>query len=200
MANSIDIVNSALTKLGAARITALTDNVKEAREMNAIYELRRDARLRAHNWNFAMERDSLPALSDAPAWGYTLAYQIPSDCLRVVQVNDIWVIPGLSDYMTGPDAEPFSIEGRKIVTDWSAPLKIRYIKRVEDASQFDALFCEVLACDLAFNACEALTQSNTKKEAAKADLRTAIIEAVRANAIELPPSHLPDDSWIMSRI
>lgn len=200
MANTIQIINSALTKLGAKRITALTDNVKEAREMNAIYELRRDACQRAHNWSFAIERTTLPALSDAPSWGYAYAYQLPSDCLRVVQVNDIWVIPGLADYISGVDDEPFKIEGRKIVSDWSAPLKLKYIKRVTDASQFDALFAEYYACDLAVNVCEALTQSNTKKESAKDDLQQALLDAIRANAIELPPQPIPDDSWVMSRI
>lgn len=199
MANQVQIVNSALTKLGATRITALTDNTKSAREMNAIYELRRDACLRAHNWNFAMERTSLSALSEAPSWGYSVAYQLPTDCLRVVQVNDIWVIPGSSDFIGGPDEEPFKIEGRKIVTDWSAPLKIRYIKRVTDASQYDATFVEFLASDLAHQACEALTQSNSKKASAEKDLERALLSAVRANAIELPPQPMPDDSWMAAR-
>lgn len=200
MASSVQIVNSALTKLGARRITSLSDNTKEAREMNAIYELRRDALLRAYNWSFAMKRASLPALVDAPNWGYALAYQLPTDCLRVVQVNDTWVIPGLADYIGGPDAAPYKIEGRTIVTDWSAPLKVRYIYRVTNSAEHDALFDEAFASDLAYQACEALTQSNSKREAAAHDLSAAIKLAVRANAIELPPEPIPDDSWVMSRL
>lgn len=199
MANTVQIVNSALTKLGAKRITALADNLKEAREMNAIIDLRRDACLRAHNWSFAIERTRLSALSVAPEWGYSVAYQLPTDCLRVVQVNDTWIIPGLSDFIGGPDEEPFKIEGRKIVTDWASPLKLRYIKRVTDASQYDALFSEYFATDLAYQACEALTQSNTKAEKLRADLKDAVLAAIRANAIELPPQPIPDDSWMASR-
>jgi hypothetical protein len=199
MASSVEIVNSALTKLGAKRITSLTDNVKEAREMNALYELRRDFLLRSYNWSFAMTRTSLPALSDAPAWGYAVAYQLPTDCLRVVQVNDLWQIPGMSDAMGGPDAEPYKIEGRQIVTDFSAPLKLRYVKRVTNTGEFDAAFAESLACDLALNACEAITQSNTKKESAREDFKATIRAAIRANAIELPPEEIPDDSWMASR-
>jgi hypothetical protein len=199
MASSIAIVNSALTKLGAKRITSLSDNVKEAREMNALYELRRDFLLRVYNWSFAMKRESLPALSDAPEWGYTMAYQLPTDCLRVVQVNDIWQVPGLSDSMGGPDSEPYKIEGRTIVTDFTAPLYLRYIKRVTDTGEFDAAFSETLAIDLAFNGCEAITQSNTKKESLREDLKASIRMAIRANAIELPPEEIPDDSWMLSR-
>jgi hypothetical protein len=200
MASNVQIANSALTKIGAARITALTDNVKAAREVNAIFELRRDYLLRTHNWSFAMTRASLPALSEAPAWGYTTLYQLPTDCLRVVQVNDMWVVPGLADYTSGPDSEPYKITGRRIETDIGAPLKLRYIKRVTDPAQFDAAFVEVFASDLADQVCEALTQSNTKREATRAVLRQSLLEAVRSNAIELPPEAIPDDSWILSRL
>ena len=200
MASNVEIANSALTKLGASRITALTDNVKAAREINAIFELRRDYLLRTHNWSFAMTRASLPALDETPSWGYTTLYQLPTDCLRVVQVNDTWVVPGLADYTSGPDSEPYKITGRRIETDIGAPLKLRYIKRVTDPAQFDAAFVEVFASDLADQVCEALTQSNTKREATRAVLRQSLLEAVRSNAIELPPEAIPDDSWILSRL
>ena len=200
MASNVQIANSALTKIGSSRITSLTDNVKAAREINAIFELRRDYLLRTHNWSFAMTRASLPALDETPAWGYTTLYQLPTDCLRVVQVNDTWVVPGLADYTSGPDSEPYKITGRRIETDIGAPLKLRYIKRVTDPAQFDAAFVEVFASDLADQVCEALTQSNTKREATRAVLRQSLLEAVRSNAIELPPEAIPDDSWVLSRL
>jgi hypothetical protein len=199
MSSEVDIVNSALTKLGEARITSLDDNVKAAREMNAIYEMRRDNLLRAYNWSFAMERTSLSASSDSPAWGYTYEYNLPADCLRVVQVDDVWVIPGYSNFIGGPDEEPFKIEGRTIVTDIGAPLKVRYIKKVTNTGNYDPCFVETLAYDLAHEGCEAITQSNTKKESLRNGLADQIRQAVRANAIELPPTAQPDDSWIASR-
>lgn len=199
MANNVDIANSALTKLGETRIMSLTENAKGAREINAVFTLRRDKLLRAFNWNFALTRTSLSALADEPDWGYTLQYQLPADCLRVVQVNDVWVIPGLSDFMGGPDDEPFKIEGRRILTNYAAPLKVRYLKRVTNPAEFDACFVEVFAYDLAYETCEAITQSSTKKESLREGKRMEILEAIRANAIELPPSQVPDDSWIASR-
>jgi hypothetical protein len=199
MASDVQIANSALTKLGAARITALTDNTKEAREINAIYELRRNRLLRAFNWSFAMTRTTLSALADAPSWGYSYKYQMPSDCLRVVQIDDYWVIPSTSDFIGGPDTEPYTIEGREIHTDISAPLKIRYIKRITNPGTFDDCFVVVLAYDLAFEACEAITQSSTKKADMRQGKRDELLEAIRANAIELPPQAIADDSWLASR-
>lgn len=200
MASSVDIANSALTKLGAKRIMALTDNQKEAREISAIFELRRDALLRSYNWSFAMKRVALSALSDAPAWGYALQYQLPVDCLRVVQVGDQWDAPGIADYINAPDSELYRIEGRTIATDLSAPLPIRYLRLVTNTGEFDAAFNELFACDLAFETCEALTQSNTKKEGLREDKRVALRNAIRSNAIELPPQIIPDSSWVLSRL
>lgn len=200
MASSVDIANSALTKLGESRITSLTDNVKAAREINAIFTLRRDKLLRTFNWNFAMKRTSLSALADAPAWGYALQYQLPSDCLRVVQVNDIWYIPGYGDFIgAGPDEEPYKIEGQTIVTNFSAPLKVRYIRRVTNSGEFDAAFNEAFAYDLAHETCESIKQNTSMKESLRAGRKEEILEAIRANAIELPPQVLADDSWIASR-
>lgn len=200
MASSVDIANSALTKLGAKRIMSLSDNQKEAREINAIFELRRDYLLRCYNWSFAMMRAELSALVTTPEWGYTLEYQLPTDCLRVVQVNDFWDVPGYADYLNSPDEEMYRIEGRTIRTNLGAPLKVRYIRKVTNSGEFDAAFNEVFACDLAFNTAEALTQSNSKKESAREDRRDAIMMAVRSNAIELPPQMIPDSSWVLSRL
>lgn len=200
MASDVDVANSALTKLGQSRITALTDNLKGAREINAIFSMRRDKLLRAFNWNFAMKRASLPALVDAPDWGYSLAYQKPSDCLRFVQINDYYVIPSLTDYAAGVDSEPYRIEGQTIATDFGAPLKVRYIRRVTNASEFDAAFVEAFAYDLAHETCEAITQSTTKKESMRQGRKDEILEAIRANAIELPPQNMQDDSWLISRL
>jgi len=200
MASTVDICNAALTKLGESRITDLSDDVKGAREMNAVYDLRRKALLRAYLWSFSMERVSLTALADAPDWGYTVQYQLPADCLRVVQVSDTWDVPGMADYMNGPDMELYRIEGRTIRTDLSAPLPLRYVKNVTDPNQFDALFVEALSDDLALTTCEAITQSSTKKEDLRAAKKESILLAVRANAIELPPQIIPDSSWILSRL
>lgn len=200
MASTIEIVNSALTKLGESRIMDLSDDVKPAREMNAIYELRKRFLLRAYLWSFSMKRVSLSALSAAADWGYLFQYQLPTDCLRVVQVGDVWDVPGLADYINGPDTELYRIEGRTIQTDLAAPLSIRYVRDVTDPNQFDVCFTEALSDDLALTACEALTQSNTKKEYLAKSKQENLLLAVRANAIELPPQNIPDSSWVLSRL
>lgn len=199
MASQVEIANRALTKLGAARIISFADDNKQSRSVNSMFNVVRDAELRAHLWSFTIKRDSLPALTTTPAWGYEYEYQLPPDCLRLLEVDDIYPGPNLDDYRNA-NTQEFTIEGRKILTNKDAPLKIRYVSRVADTTQWDATFVEAFACRLAMEMCEDLTQSNSKKESVKDDYNTAIMMAIRANAIELPPQDLPDDSWVMSRL
>jgi len=199
MASQVEIANRALTKLGAARIISFNDDNKQSRSVNSMFDAVRDAELRAHLWSFSLKRSSLAALTSTPDWGYDFEYQLPSDCLRIVQVNDLFAGPNLDDYRNSSTQE-FVIEGRKILTNLAAPLKIRYVMRANDTTQWDATFVEAFACRLAVEMCEDLTQSSGKKESAINDYGMAIRAAIRANAIELPPQDLPDDSWAMSRL
>lgn len=159
MASQVEICNRALTKLGASRITSLSDANKGARAMSALWDTVRRAELRKRPWSFALRRASLASLSTAPTWGFALAYQLPSDFLRLTQVSDIYLIPGMTDYREGDDSA-YAIEGSQLLTDFSAPLKIRYIADVTDTGFFDALFVEVMASKLAYEACYDITQSN----------------------------------------
>lgn len=189
MASDVDICNRALQKLGAKRITSLTDDSVNARACNAAYEIVRDAELRAHPWNFAIDREALAADSTEPDWGRANSFQLPSDCLRVLP-------PYPEDNLNDMD---WQIEGRKIYTDDSDPLYIRYIARIEDTSLFDALFIEALANKLALELCEELTQSNTKKESLNQDYDKIIAKAKRTNAIENVAAEPPADTWITVR-
>lgn len=197
--SDVAVVNLALTKLGENRITDLDDNTKPAREANAIYTMLRDKLLRRFVWRFAVKRVELAALVSTPAHGYDYEYQMPTDCLRILQVGDYYPSVDLSDFVSGPTA-PYQIEGGKILHNDSGPLNLRYITRVEDPTLFDACFDEMFASLLAYNLAEPLTQSNTKKEAAWQDYKQARTDAVIANAIENPPETLQDDTWVAARI
>ena len=193
MASKVSIANRALTKLGADRVLLLSDDTQQARVMNSMFDDVRDAELRRFDWNFAIKRAALPALAAAPAWGYQFQYPLPSDYLRLVQVGEIYVRSARKG------AAAWAVESGMILTDQSAPLRIRYVHRTDNPGLYDPLFVEVLACKLALEACEPLTQSASKKQNAMEEYRFAINEAVRQDAIENPPDDLPLGSWLDSR-
>lgn len=199
MASNVDIANRALTKLGEGRLISLGDDTKAGREVNSMFHIVRDAELRAHNWRFAIKRARLAALVAAPEFGYTYQYRPPADCLRILEVGDVYPGADLSDYVGMPSSE-YAYEGGLILTNIAAPLKLRYIARIEDPTLYDALFVEAFACKLAMELAEPLTQSSTKRELAQREYDRAIALAVKANSIELPPVKAADDTWVLARL
>jgi hypothetical protein len=197
--SDVSIANLALTKLGEARIISFGDDTKAARTMTALYEITRDAELRRRKWRFSLKRASLPALTASPEFGYAYAYQLPSDCLSILSVGDVAPGVDLSDYRTGIDMGLYSLEGRQVLTDLGAPLSLRYKARITDPTQFDIAFVAALAARLAYEAAEDLTQSASKRQQAGEDYKVALREAVAANAIEVAPEPMADNSWLLSR-
>ncbi|MEY2875307.1 MAG: hypothetical protein RLZZ373_2678 [Pseudomonadota bacterium] len=195
MSSTVQICNLALTKVGAARITSLSDGSKQAGLLAAIFDMMRDAELAAHPWSFGVTRVEIPASSTAPAFGWGYAYPLPSDFIKAVQVGDDW-----SFYDSGPDGALFEFESiddtPAILTDQASPLQLRYVRRVTNPGLFPALFAEALACRLAANSVESLTQNLGKREQAWVEYKDAVRQARRANAIERPPQRVPDSSWV----
>ena len=199
MSSEVEIANAALTLLGESRISSLDDDVKAAREIKAMFTISRDALLAAYNWSFAKARASLLSDVAVPPFGFGIQYTLPSDCLRILLINEVYVGVDLTDYR-GQPTEIYSIEGRKILTDLGAPLLLRYVTRVTDTTQFAAPFTKAFAGQLAEDTCEAITQSDSKRERAIQYKHKALSDAIRANAIELPPQKLADDEWLVSRL
>lgn len=197
--SDVAIANLALTKIGDLRIVSLSDNTKPAREVNAVYTMLRDKLQRTYNWRFCVKRASLAADVATPVFDYAYQYTVPTDCLRILQINAYFPAPDLSDLISSGGQE-YVLEGGKILTRSSGNLNLRYLARITDPTIFDTAFDEAFAALIAYNVCEALTQSDAKKNAALRDYRMALMEAVRANAIENPPESIADTTWIAVRL
>lgn len=205
MASDVDIANRALSMLGEARITSLSDNNKPARAMKARFTLLRDAELSAYPWRFAVKRVQLAASTDTPVWGYSKIYDRPVDDLRPIKVggayvnaNSIGVFYESSGIHT--DMNPYEIIEGRIHTNLLAPLDYEYVAQITDTGAFDPLFVEALAARLAADAAEELTQSNSKKEAAFSIYKRTLAEARRVNSLYRPPRRKEAGRWMASRI
>lgn len=203
MASQTEICNSALTLLGADSINAITDQGNSARALNAVWNLERDSELRKHIWKFSITRANLPALAKAPVNGpYTAQFELPSGCLRVIQVgnsNFDWPGVDLSDFRSGPTNDDYIIEGGMVLTNLAPPISIRYVQQVTDPTLWDACFTAAFAARLARATCFRITQSTSKEKDAIAEYQSQIMEAVRTNALETPPNAQADDTWIATR-
>lgn len=197
--SDVAIANLALTKIGDLRIISLSENTKPAREVNAVYSMLRDKLQRTYNWRFCVKRAVLAAESTAPVFDYSYQYPVPSDCLRILQINAYYPAPDLSDLISSGGQE-YVLEGGKILTRSSGSMNLRYLARISDPTKFDTSFDEAFASSIAYNVAEALTQSDGKKNAALRDYRMALSEAIRANAIENPPESIADTTWLTVRL
>jgi hypothetical protein len=145
----VKICNLALARIGENRILSLDDEDPAARFCKLFYEPTRDEVLRAHTWNFAKKRQTLTKLSVAPSFGWANAFQLPSDFLRVVRVNQWEAFEADSCWV---------LEGDQILSDADA-IELLYIRREEDATLYDPLFVKALSVQLASMLVTTLTGS-----------------------------------------
>lgn len=200
----LDIQNRALAKLGQSPLRSTADNNVASRFMLANYDMIRRAELRTNFWNFAMRRQYLSNQVDgsgnaiAPAFGFEFIYTLPTDCVRVAYVNDIFNGLDFAEYRNQDDSE-YKIENGTIVTSFSSPMQLRYVADVTDTSTFDPYFVEALAWRIAAEGCETITQSLAKANKMETGYAAAIRMAKSCGSMENPPIALPDNTWLMSR-
>ncbi len=145
MASTVEICNGALNQLGATTILSLTEDSKNARLCNQRYTQVRDSVFRSHPWNCLQKRIELAADTTAPAWGFSFAYTLPSDCLRLLRILDY--------------ESNYKVEGRKILSNTST-MKILYISRVTDANEYDESLRETLSAALGADIAFGITSNN----------------------------------------
>ena len=153
MASTVDICNSALNLLGASTISALTEDTKNARLCNQRFEPIRNRVFRSHNWNCLIKRVELAQDSTGPVVEYTYAYTLPSDCLRVMLINN-----GSTDSIKS--ALDYKVEGRKIVTD-ETTIYLVYIALITDPNEYDSYLREAISHQLAADLAYAITNNST---------------------------------------
>jgi len=89
MASAVSICNEALLQLGCESISSLSGTSKAARHCNQFYPTSRDEVLESHNWTFTVKRQELARVSGVtPAWGYDYTYQLPSDFVFDIRLED----------------------------------------------------------------------------------------------------------------
>jgi hypothetical protein len=182
--SSLTICNSALSKLGASRISSLAGTTKAALLCNEQYSKLRDDVLAAHPWNFASTRAELSQNATAPTWGYTYAYDLPSDCLRVLRMEE-----------EDDQGIPYKVEGRKLLTDASTS-NILYIYQVVDTTKFTPLFAEVLAYRIAQDLGYAITQNMNVAQMMAKLYDDALRKAKSFDAQEGTPDLVEAEDWL----
>ena len=186
MLTAVEICNRALDKLGADPINSLTSpQLINEKRLARIYPVTKAGQLRRHRWVFAKKEAILNSLSAKTNAGL-YQFELPTDCLRPLR-NDrtTWERAGsvLRDIDVGP-------------------LALDYIADVSE-TLFCPDFVDVLACKLAEELAEPITQNANKKAQAKQDWLDALADAKRNNAFEVGDEDLHDSDigfdWLTVR-
>jgi hypothetical protein len=182
----VSIANSALIKIGADRITALSDDNKRAILCNEQFAKLRDEVLQAHLWNFAMARIEIAADATAPAFEYEKRFLLPSDVLRVFFVYPM------------EDEIEWKREGQYILSN-EASMQIVYIKKIEDTSLFSPIFAECLALRLAQELAYPIVQSTQISGLMEQKYQDFLRKARSYDAQEGTPYSLTNDIFLRAR-
>ena len=99
----------------------------------------------------------------------------------------------------GPWPDDWLFEGNYIVSAEVGPIMIRFVADVTDVASMGDMFCEMLACRIALEVCEPLTQSTSKLDVIAKIYEKFASEARRTNAIEIGSEDSPDDDFVLVR-
>lgn len=184
MASQTEICNLSLTYLGEERISKITDPAEPARKLNALWVASVKALLEMHPWNFATKRATLGQLLEVPDHKYSFFFQLPSDCIRVIRLND-------------RDAE-YRVEGNRIATDEST-VEIEYIAYISDSSKYPPLFVEALAAKLGYELALSITSDDGTWDRMEKLLTLKLSKATFSDSQQGTPAPLVRNRWIEER-
>lgn len=201
MTTDIDICNLALGSLGLEPITALAEEVKNARTCNLFYALIRDIYLQEHDWSFATKTIELVEIDPLPD-GYArfaYGYEYPSDCLKARVIRDEG---GFNNY-------PFIIKDYVISGPANATIILTNLSEAfleytvtmptaADIFLFTSLFIEALSTKLASKIVWPLTKDLRIQKQAFEQFAIADNNAKQHDSSSQLPEKVPP-TWLQSR-
>ena len=193
------IINLALQSIAANTIADPDEDTESARQAKICYDqvIRRE--IETHPWHFAKKQATLQAIADVPTFKFARAFNLPSDFLRLVELEDKWVFSMLRNIDTNP-TPVYEMQGRAILTDFDAPLNIGYLAdKTDDPSTWPPSFVQVAAMALAVRLAYPLTKSDGAVKMAKEGYAEALTSARKNNAIQMAPANIADGSWMAAR-
>ncbi len=192
--SSVAICNLALDLLKQEDITSIETPVTDTEVIcERWYDQTRREVLRKHPWNFAIKRRSLPLASEAPAFEYSNAYNLPNDFIRLLTLGET---VGKADDLIDYQVE----DGQILIDNNDNSLAMRYIYDIQDVNKFDALFIRMLSYELALNMSYKFTEGNTRIAAIQELLEIAENQARSIDGQERPTIRRQRNRFVRARI
>lgn len=190
MASEVSICNQAISWLGGNLITSLDDESTEAILCKANYALLRDAVLEEGEWTFATKRFKLLPSPDAPIYGYSHKFELPSEVMLVKKAT-----PYANN---ANDSEKFDWrrEEEFILADVDA-IYVKCIVRITDVKKFNATFNQTLAARIGADIAVPLTESTSKEDQMWGKYNRAIALALSLDGMQGKSDRIKSNSSIV---
>ncbi len=185
----LDVMNLALDHLRNGSMSSETDTDAKGRWMQRNYDHVVDMCLRRHYWNFATEIAELAKDPTNPPFGWNYRYALPSDLLKLAPLRYLGEHEGRMI--------PHEVIGGYIHCDLTAPLRIRYIKRVTNPALWDPLFAEYVATAIALRASHFATGKESSRQNLAQMARDAFNEAIKHDGME-GTMEMPDQDDVIA--
>lgn len=145
MVSKTSICNKALRKLGVGSIINVdNDDSKQAKTCKAVYDDILLETLRAHNWNFAIFRQTLNKdINNPPAYGFSNKFVLPT-------------IPQFVKLISVENNPEYKLENNFLLAN-EDEIKIRFVGKETDPNKYDSMFVELLALRIAWEVAYILT-------------------------------------------
>lgn len=172
VSSQTEIYNKAVMLLGSQETIGRHEDGGLAQSLTKFWNLSRRAALMLHPWNFAINRQILQRDPDnAPPFGYANAFELPANCLRWLPWDE-----GSRYFFEGEEESGFLLSDEESI-------HVRFIWDNEKVAAWSALFCQVMAYQLAFEFCEGKTQLRGLRNELRIDRDELLIEAKSADGL-----------------
>jgi len=166
--NLIDMFNLALVRAGSPTIVSPTEEGNKADMCRRLYPEARDEVLRMYDWPSVIKRVNLAKITSTDLDQYVYAYQLPSDCVKVI--------------ITIPESN-YVIESGKLYSD-TDNLAIKYSMGGDDPTTYDDLLFKCISLNLAAQLTIYLIQKPALNQVILQQLAATIPSAMNEAGIE----------------
>lgn len=179
----VAICSAALVMVGADELNSFADETREAKLCNLLYDTTVKNLLQDHPWRFSLAQSSLAQLVATPLYGYNYAYQLPTDCLRVISMERFW---------------PFQVFEDKLYTNANG-VNITYQFQPSEV-KFPAYFVRLVELEMASLLAVSLAEDESKAQLFKSLAQAQQRRARNIDSQQQPPKVLRQDNNILATV
>lgn len=198
MADKLSIYNAALLRLGARKLSSLSENRPSRHALDSVWDGGLPKRILADGqWNDSIR--SIESIHDpdySTPFGFQYAHNKPADWVRTVA-------------LCGDEGYSRPLTDREAIDEhefWYSDYNVLYIKYVSsnvdyggDISLWPEPKVEYAECELAYRSCRAITGSNSLTDELRVDAERARRKAKSFDQMNQPVKVNPAGSWVRSR-